>query len=170
METTISDMVTIASTIVTDQEYVESCYTGSKIFEFVLVSPACIMHGCWLANVLLSRARRRDHAVATARMPLRGIYAKLLCVRCLKSFGIPSSKHAVNANSVRIHSDCGAQALKGRAGCTKATLSTERTRQAFITLMVDYFTQAAEFALIPDESADTVARGSAPFGHRILTQ
>ena len=51
-----------------------------------------------------------------------------------------------------------AQPVKGRVGRTKATLSTERTGQAFICLMVDYFTKAAEFAPIPDKSADTVAR------------
>ena len=51
-----------------------------------------------------------------------------------------------------------AQPVKGRAGRTKGTLFTERTGQAFICLMVDYFTKAAEFAPIPNKSAETVAR------------
>ena len=51
-----------------------------------------------------------------------------------------------------------AEPVKGRAGRTKATLSTERTGQAFICLMVDNITKPAEFAPIPDKSAVTVAR------------
>ena len=43
-----------------------------------------------------------------------------------------------------------AQPVKGRAGRTNATLSTERIGQAFICLMVDCFTKAAEFTPIPD--------------------
>ena len=36
--------------------------------------------------------------------------------------------------------------------------STERTGKAFMCLMVDCFTKAAEFVPIPDIGADTVAR------------
>ena len=49
-----------------------------------------------------------------------------------------------------------AQPVKGRVGRTKATLSTERTGQACICLMVEYFTKAAEFAPIPDKKVLTL--------------
>ena len=51
-----------------------------------------------------------------------------------------------------------AEPVKGKAWRTKATLSTERTGQASICLMADYFTKAAAFAPIPHKSAETVAR------------
>ena len=47
---------------------------------------------------------------------------------------------------------------KGAVGRTKATTSTERQGHAYICLMVDYFTKAAEFAFIADKAAATVAR------------
>ena len=40
----------------------------------------------------------------------------------------------------------------------KATLPTEYTGQAFICVTAAYFTKAAEFAPIPEKSADTMAR------------
>ena len=51
-----------------------------------------------------------------------------------------------------------AQPVKGSAGHTEATLSAERTGQAFVCLLVpvQYFTKAAEFAPIPDKSANIV--------------
>lgn len=49
-------------------------------------------------------------------------------------------------------------AVKGRAGRTQATLSTARDGKAYVCLMVDYFTKAAEFAFLPDKGADSVAR------------
>ena len=47
-----------------------------------------------------------------------------------------------------------ANAGRGRKGAA----STERVGQAYVLLIVDYFTKAAEFVYIPDKKADTVAR------------
>eukprot|EP00892_Ulva_mutabilis_P000150 jgi/Ulvmu1/10135/UM006_0089.1 len=65
--------------------------------------------------------------------------------------------HIDLAGSFAVH-EVKSQPVKGRAGRNKAALSTAKTGQAYICLMVDYFTKAAEFAPIPDKSADTVAR------------
>ena len=43
---------------------------------------------------------------------------------------------------------------RGSRGRNKATLSTQVTGQAFIAVIVDYFTKAAEFAFLADKSAD----------------
>ena len=47
-----------------------------------------------------------------------------------------------------------ATAGRGRKGAA----STERVGQAYVLLIVDYFTKAAEFVYIPDKKAETVAR------------
>jgi transposase InsO family protein len=47
---------------------------------------------------------------------------------------------------------------KGRRGSNKTTLSTSTTGSAYIGIVVDYFTKAAEFLLLYDKQAATVAR------------
>ena len=51
----------------------------------------------------------------------------------------------------------GAAALRGRSR-TRDALSTQVDGTAYVCLVVDYFTKAAEFVVIPDKSAASVAR------------
>jgi transposase InsO family protein len=43
-------------------------------------------------------------------------------------------------------------------GATRAALSTHASGSAYVAIIVDYFTKAAEFAFLPDKQAATVAR------------
>lgn len=47
---------------------------------------------------------------------------------------------------------------RGRRGSEKTTLSTSTSGTAYIGLVVDYFTKAAELLLLHDKQAQTVAR------------